>query len=115
MDESKQSATSGQDVGAQVEILRRDLSELAERMSRYMEEQTSGIGETVSRSARQAQRAVNESLSAAGLQTEQINEIAGQKAGELQEQVENYVVENPLRAVAIAAGIGLLIGAMSRR
>lgn len=116
MDEfNKPTTTSGQDVGAQVETLRRDLSELTERMSRYMDEQTSGIGETVSRGARQARRALNERLNAAGLQTDQISEMATQKAGELQEQVENYVVENPLRAVAIAAGVGLLIGAMSRR
>lgn len=115
MDQGNRATTSGQDVGAQVETLRRDLSNLTDRMTRYMEEQSESLGETVSRGARQARRALNEKLSAAGLQTDQISEMANRKAGELQEQVENYVVENPMRAVAIAAGIGLLIGAMSRR
>lgn len=115
MDDINRPATSGQDVAAQVEMLRRDLSQLTERMTTYIEEQSAGLGETVSRGARQARRAFDEGLNAAGLQPDHVSEMATQKAGELQERVENYVVENPLRAVAIAAGIGLLIGALSRR
>jgi ElaB/YqjD/DUF883 family membrane-anchored ribosome-binding protein len=37
------------------------------------------------------------------------------KARELEEGVESYVQENPIHAVLIAAGIGLLIGLLWRR
>jgi ElaB/YqjD/DUF883 family membrane-anchored ribosome-binding protein len=38
-----------------------------------------------------------------------------QKAMELEENLENYVREQPLKAVMIAAGVGLLLGILWRR
>jgi len=38
-----------------------------------------------------------------------------QKAMELEQNLENYVREQPLKAVMIAAGVGLLLGILWRR
>jgi ElaB/YqjD/DUF883 family membrane-anchored ribosome-binding protein len=42
-------------------------------------------------------------------------EAGRNKARELEEGVESYVQENPIHAILIAAGIGMLIGLLWRR
>ena len=83
--------------------------------------------------AQQAKDKLHEMGSAASEQFNQIKESAGeyyqqgrekaqeyyeqgrQKAIELEENLENYVREQPLKAVMIAAGVGLLLGILWRR
>jgi ElaB/YqjD/DUF883 family membrane-anchored ribosome-binding protein len=45
---------------------------------------------------------------------EKVREV-GDKARAVEEGVESYVQENPIQAVLIAAGIGMLIGLLWRR
>jgi ElaB/YqjD/DUF883 family membrane-anchored ribosome-binding protein len=42
-------------------------------------------------------------------------EAGREKAREMEEGVESYVQENPIHAILIAAGIGMLIGLLWRR
>jgi ElaB/YqjD/DUF883 family membrane-anchored ribosome-binding protein len=45
----------------------------------------------------------------------EIGQAARQRAGTLQRGVEERISNNPLKAVLIAAGVGLLVGALWRR
>lgn len=99
------------DITAQVDALRKELGSLAELFSKFAEENRAAMSAAVSRGASEAKRKVAD---VAG-QTAGLAEAASAQAGDIQESLEKYVVANPLRAVMIAAGVGLLLGAMSRR
>ena len=72
---------------------------------------------TTERMARAAHEAVD-SLSAYGGRTEErlreTGKLASERGREYAEQVGGYVNERPLAAIAIAAGVGLLVGILMR-
>ena len=94
--------------------------------------QAGAIGQ-IKDKAQQAKEKLNEMGSAASEQFNQIKDSASeyyqqgrekaqeyyeqgrQKAIEMEENLENYVREQPLKAVMIAAGVGLLLGILWRR
>lgn len=106
---------SQQEIAAQVDALREELANLAKRFADYAERDVGPLTEAVSRGARQARRVIDRKVAQVADQTNEMADAARAQATDLQQAVEDYVVDNPLRAVAIAAGVGLLIGAMSRR
>ncbi|MGD9867648.1 MAG: YqjD family protein [Hyphomicrobiales bacterium] len=86
-------ANGADDLAAQIDTLRDDLSRLTDTVSRLTR---SGIADA--------------------------QDLARQKAGEARDmatqqigEVEDMVRRNPLQAALIAVGLGFLIGAMSRR
>lgn len=90
---SKASGNGAEDLAAQVETLRDDLSRLTGTVTRLTR---SGISDA--------------------------RDMAREKAGEVKDaasasigEVENMVRRNPLQAALIAIGLGFLIGALSRR
>ncbi|QFU10203.1 hypothetical protein PARPLA_00232 [Rhodobacteraceae bacterium THAF1] len=85
--------TSTEDLQRQVEMLKSDISKLTESLGDY--------GRTKGREAQaEARRRADELRS---------------EAQAKYDDVESYVRENPAQALGIAAGIGLLIGMLSRR
>lgn len=107
---------NSQDVSAQVESLRNDLSSLAEKFASYADrEHAAALGDEVKRQARAARRAINTKVAALSDQTGELADAARAQASDVQDAIEAYVVENPLRSIVIAAGVGLILGAMSRR
>ena len=103
------------DVNAQMDDLRSEIASLTQKISAYVERDSAALGDAVSRGARYARRAVNKQFAAASAQGAEMADAARAQANDLQDAVEAYVSENPIRSIAIAAGIGLLLGAMSRR
>lgn len=106
---ASETATPG--LSDQVDALRGDLAALAEKFSAFAEAES----ETLARHARAAGRAVNRKAAELGAQTGDMAQAARAQASDLQDALEAYVVENPIRSVVIAAGIGLILGAASRR
>jgi ElaB/YqjD/DUF883 family membrane-anchored ribosome-binding protein len=51
----------------------------------------------------------------AGERVGELGEAARQRAGSLQHRVEDHITANPLKSVAIAAGLGLVLGFLWRR
>ncbi|MBK9082843.1 MAG: DUF883 family protein [Rhizobiales bacterium] len=103
------------DVHAQIDDLRSDIAGLAQKIAGYVERDSAALGEAVSRGARYARRAVDKQFATAAAQGADMADAARARTNDLQDAVEAYVSENPIRSIAIAAGIGLLLGAMSRR
>jgi len=45
----------------------------------------------------------------------ELGDVARERAGSLQHRVEDHITTNPIKSVAIAAGVGLVLGFMCRR
>lgn len=103
------------DISAQVDALRNELSSLAEKFTSYADRDPAVLGEAVQRQARAARRAIDRKVAALSEQGGEIADAARAQATDLQDALEAYVVENPIKSVVIAAGVGLILGAMSRR
>jgi len=107
---------SNHDISSQVDSLRSDLAALAEKFASYADrEHAAALGDAVTRQARAARRALNTKVAELGDQGGELADAARAQATDLQDALEAYVVENPIRSVVIAAGVGLILGAMSRR
>lgn len=89
---SKEEATID-DLKAQIEKLQKDMSELV-----------SVIGGVGKGAAAKGQERVREKM-----------REAGAAAGELEESAISYVREKPMQSLLFAAGIGLVVGLLSRR
>ncbi|MBB3992449.1 ElaB/YqjD/DUF883 family membrane-anchored ribosome-binding protein [Sulfitobacter undariae] len=88
---------SVEDLSAQMEILRNDLSNLTQTLSDY--------GVSKSAEATRYAKATAADLEAAGRK----------KASEAQAQAEEFVHNQPATSLGIAAGIGFLVGMMTAR
>lgn len=93
----KNVVTINQDIPSQLESLRADIALLA----KTVELQTKA---TVADKAAKAKTVATEKV-----------EVAKVKYDEISSQAETSIRENPLTAVAIAVGAGVLLGALTRR
>lgn len=84
-------------VTAQIAALRDDLAQMAKNMTTT----TTQRGQAI---ARDVTDGVNEAIS-----------YVGRKGRETDQSIEAAVAANPYIALAMAAGMGLLVGALSRR
>lgn len=88
---------SVEDLSAQMDILKSDLSNLTQTLSDY------GIAKS-----HEASRAAKDAAS-------QMSAASRKKAYEAQAQAEEFVHSQPATALGIAAGLGFLIGMMTAR
>ena len=93
-----------QDLEAEIARLRKDVAKLAEQLAR--------TGEHSYSAARRAATEGTEQLFATG---EAAVDALKSNAGDLERQLTDAVREKPITALAIAAGIGCLLGLLSRR
>ena len=95
--QSKTNTVELDDLKEQFEALRADMKEMTEMIAL-------GVGE-------RAETAKDQAVDvASALSTE-----AKEKASHLHAEAEKAITSNPLAAIAICAGIGFLLGAVSRR
>lgn len=94
---SLDSNVSVEDLSAQIDILKNDLSNLTHALSDY------GISKT------------NEATHAARETAAHLSEASRKKANEAQVQAQEFVHSQPATALGIAAGLGFLIGMMTAR
>jgi ElaB/YqjD/DUF883 family membrane-anchored ribosome-binding protein len=91
------SSASIEDLSAQIEILKNDLSTLTQTLSDY------GVAKTeeVTRSAK--------------IKAEQLRAAGRETAADAQLQAEEFVRTQPATALGIAAGLGFLVGMFTAR
>jgi len=93
------SKTDPNDIAADISALRKDIVHLTETVTRVLAHQVDGAVEQATSSANAYMKAG----------TEQLKEVKGQFEAAASD-IEKKIEHNPLASMAIAAGIGLLIG-----
>ena len=93
-----------EDLARQVEALKADISRLTESLGDYGRSKGRRYKTEAQRRASGLRRDAEDRANA-----------LRHEAGDRYDEIEQYVQENPATALGIAAGIGLLIGLMTRR
>ena len=102
--------TPAQDLSAQIDVLKQEMQNLSAQVLKFFDQEKRSL----TGSAKKAAADVNAALDAYGIKTDVLTEAVKDKAGELQRTIISEVRTNPVRAIAITVGIGLVIGALSR-
>jgi len=95
---------ASEEVKTQIEALRKDVAALTHAMADYAKVQQASLTDTASEGVHTLQRKGMESV-----------EAAAKKAGETYAQAEEVVRENPAGTIALAAGLGFLVGLITAR
>lgn len=96
--------TSMDDVTEQMAILRDDISALTTTLAELVQDKSSNLSDAAKAKAEEAQRKVQDGADQA------MNQAANARA-----YVEDTVARNPGGALAVAAGVGFLVGMISAR
>jgi ElaB/YqjD/DUF883 family membrane-anchored ribosome-binding protein len=73
------------------------------------------IEDSLTRGAEDLVATVNEKLRSVGVDTDRMADVAKEQATELQRLIEEEIRERPLRALGLAAAVGLFVGFLSAR
>lgn len=84
-------------------------------MTEQMGQQARDIGNQARDMGNQAREAAREQYDRLRHTAEDYYEQGRQRAMEWEQGLENYVQEQPIKALAIAAGVGLLVGILWKR
>ncbi len=90
-------AAKAKDTGARV---RREASEIEASLTRGAEDIAAQVGER---------------LRSVGVDTDRMVDVAKEQASDLQRLIEDEIRERPLRALGLAAAVGLFVGFLSAR
>lgn len=92
-----------------------DVSERAKATGRRIREEASEIEDSLARGAEDLAATVSSKLKAVGVDTDKMVDVAREQAGDLQELIIREIQERPLRALGLAAAVGLFVGFLSAR
>ncbi|MDQ0390816.1 DUF883 family protein [Labrys monachus] len=102
------------DIGSDLDSLRADVARLSEQLSAYISEEKSTWARFLAREAKTARSVIDETLSDVGAKASEYGDVARSQAADLQKATADYVNRKPLQALAIAAGVGLVLGIWSK-
>lgn len=88
-----------------------DQTESVRRASREAET----LEDSLVRSAEELAATVSDKLRAVGVDTDKMADVAKEQASELQRLIEQEIRERPLRALGLAAAVGLFVGFLAAR
>jgi len=111
----RQAAAAAKRAKAEVEAGAEDVATEARQAGARAKRQASALEDTLTRSAEDIAATVSERLRAVGVDTDKMVDIAKEQATELQQLIEDEIRERPLRALGIAAAVGLFVGFLSAR
>ena len=77
--------------------------------------QAGDIEASLTRGAEDVAAGVNATLRSVGVDTDRLNEVAREQAGDLQRMIVQEIQERPMRALGLAAAIGLFVGFLAAR
>jgi ElaB/YqjD/DUF883 family membrane-anchored ribosome-binding protein len=87
----------------------------ARAAGRSLGEQAEEIEENLTRGAEDLAANVSNKLKSVGVDTDRMVEVAREQAGDLEELIMREIRERPLRALGVAAAVGLFVGFLSAR
>lgn len=97
-----------------LDALRAEVARLTEQLSTFIDEEKSTLSKLLSKEAKNAKHVLDSKLSDVGSKAGELSDAAKEQASDLQKMALDYVARKPLQSVAIAAGIGLLLGLWSK-
>ncbi|OYX02648.1 MAG: hypothetical protein B7Z14_02710 [Bosea sp. 32-68-6] len=80
-----------------------------------VQREAGAIEESLTRGAEDLVATVGEKLRSVGVDTDRMADVAKEQATELQRLIEEEIRERPLRALGLAAAVGLFVGFLSAR
>jgi ElaB/YqjD/DUF883 family membrane-anchored ribosome-binding protein len=92
-----------------------DISDRAKTTGRRARDEASEIEDSLARGAEDLAATVSSKLKAVGVDTDKMVDVAREQAGDLQELIIREIQERPLRALGLAAAVGLFVGFLSAR
>lgn len=98
-----------------IETMKDDVAQQASNAAGAAREQASELQETIVRGASDLAETVNTRLKAVGVDTGVMVDAAKDQAGELSRLIGEELKARPLRALGIAAALGLVVGLLSAR
>lgn len=104
MSESYHAESTGRQLRSKAEDLREDVVEMAKLSKEYAAEKLRGLREGASHRMHDLQDRASRTYGR-----------GKQRAGEVQRNVEDYVIEQPLKSLLMALGAGLLLGFFWRK
>lgn len=111
----RSAAAAVKDAKAGIEAGTEDVAQEARRAGARAKRQASALEETLTRSAEDIAATVSDRLRSVGVDTDRMVDVAKEQATELQKLVEDEIRERPLRALGLAAAVGLFVGYLSAR
>ena len=112
---AKRQAAAARGAKAGVEAGAEDVAAEARQAGARAKRQASALEDSLTRSAEDIAATVSERLRAVGVDTDKMVDVAKEQATELQQLIEDEIRERPLRALGIAAAVGLFVGFLSAR
>ncbi|MDB5324302.1 MAG: hypothetical protein JWN40_5933 [Phycisphaerales bacterium] len=94
---------------------RADAGKTPEGMASQIKDKASEMVDSVRDTASQVRDTATEQYQAAKESATEYYQAGREKAAQWEEQLENYVREQPVKALLIAAGVGAVIGAIWKR
>ena len=92
-----------------------DTAQRARRAGRRVQGEAEEIEASLTRGAEDLAATVSSKLKAVGVDTDRMVEIAREQAGDLEELIIREIRDRPLRALGLAAAVGLFVGFLSAR
>lgn len=93
------------------ETIVNEARQTADRVKR----EAGAIEDSLTRGAEDLVATVGEKLRSVGVDTDRLTEVAKEQATDLQRLIEAEIRERPLRALGLAAAVGLFVGFLSAR
>jgi ElaB/YqjD/DUF883 family membrane-anchored ribosome-binding protein len=84
-------------------------------MAHSVKEDLDAVGQSISNGAVEAVATVSEKLKAVGVDTDAMTSAAKEHASELQKLIAEELRNRPMRALGVAAAIGVVVGLMTAR
>lgn len=87
----------------------------ARRTGSRAKSQADDLQDTLSRGAEDVVATVSERLRSVGVDADRMVDVAKEQVSDLQQLIEDEIRERPLRALGLAAAVGLFVGFISAR
>jgi ElaB/YqjD/DUF883 family membrane-anchored ribosome-binding protein len=97
------------------EAVKNDVKKRVKDGVETVERETSELGDTVARGASDLAEAVNTRLKTVGVDTGVMADLAKDQVSELQRMIGDELRARPMRALGIAAAIGVFVGLITAR
>lgn len=92
-----------------------DTARRARASGSRLRDEADEIEASLTRGAEDLAATVSSTLKSVGVDTDRMVDVAREQAGDLQELIAREIQERPLRALGLAAAVGLFVGFLSAR